>query len=290
MITGIRIQAFGSPELLRLGLTRKVPLAGQRDNPHGQLWKKLTLQVGGKSFDAYDAFEFRDETDTSNALQWQNPGLSWTGGQKVQARLFYNDQPSVPRNVRGFIGDNRITLNWDAPSSWGSGTAGGFQIEWKPADRTAWSRTYRAGSVYDPDASVSSFVFSGRQQHETLDPRTVNNNNVDKFNFRIRAVSANPKGASDWVEVPQHRSATVTLSASPTTVWEGKASRVTATLSNPLPNDVWLGVTVTPCPSGSWCHRFNSYPIYIPAGRTVWQPQGPGRPECAADTTHPERL
>ena len=74
--------------------------------------------------------------------------------------------------------------------------------------------------------------------------------------------------------------ATVTLSASPAQVWEGQVSRVTATLSHALPNDVWLGVTVTPCPSGSWCHRFNSYPIHIPAGRTVGSLRGPVDPSA----------
>ena len=45
--------------------------------------------------------------------------------------------------------------------------------------------------------------------------------------------------------------ATVTLSASPTTVWEGQASRVTATLSHALPHGVLIPVTVTPCPRGA---------------------------------------
>ena len=78
----------------------------------------------------------------------------------------------------------------------------------------------------------------------------------------------------------QSTPATVTLSASPAQVWEGQVSRVTATLSHALPNDVWLGVTVTPCPSGSWCHRFNSYPIYIPAGFTSGHLKGPVDPSA----------
>ena len=82
--------------------------------------------------------------------------------------------------------------------------------------------------------------------------------------------------------------ATVTLSASPAQVWEGQVSRVTATLSHALPNDVWLGVTVTPCPSGSWCHRFNSYPIYIAAGRTVGHLKGPVDPSAPALTHRTE--
>ena len=63
--------------------------------------------------------------------------------------------------------------------------------------------------------------------------------------------------------------ATVTLSASPAQVWEGQASRVTATLSHALPHGVLIPVTVTPCPEGSWCKRFNNYGILITAGDTV---------------------
>ena len=70
--------------------------------------------------------------------------------------------------------------------------------------------------------------------------------------------------------------ATVTLSASPAQVWEGQASRVTATLSHALPHGVLIPVTVTPCPEGSWCKRWNNYGIHIGAGNRGWQPQGPG--------------
>ena len=73
----------------------------------------------------------------------------------------------------------------------------------------------------------------------------------------------------------------MSLSASPTTVWEGQASRVTATLSNPLPYGVLIPVTVTPCPTGSWCKRWNNYGIHIPAGRTVGNLTGPVNPSAA---------
>ena len=75
--------------------------------------------------------------------------------------------------------------------------------------------------------------------------------------------------------------ATVTLSASPTQVWEGQASRVTATLSHALPHGVLIPVTVTPCPEGSWCKRFNNYGILITAGDTVGHLRGPVDPSAA---------
>ena len=75
--------------------------------------------------------------------------------------------------------------------------------------------------------------------------------------------------------------ATVTLSASPTQVWEGQASRVTATLSHALPHGVLIPVTVTPCPAKSWCKRWNNYGIHHsrPAD-TVGQLRGPVNPSC----------
>ena len=77
---------------------------------------------------------------------------------------------------------------------------------------------------------------------------------------------------------------TVSLSASPTEVWEGKSSRVTATLSHALPRGVLIPITVKPCPTGSWCERWNDYPIHIPAGSTVAALRGPVDPNAAVLT------
>ena len=84
-------------------------------------------------------------------------------------------------------------------------------------------------------------------------------------------------GDSDIVEgtytvtVTRGQGATVTLSASPTTVWEGQSSRVTATLSRALEHSVNVPVFASPCPAGSWCEDFRSsknQTIFIPPGST----------------------
>ncbi|MCY4607211.1 MAG: hypothetical protein OXD40_01250, partial [bacterium] len=62
--------------------------------------------------------------------------------------------------------------------------------------------------------------------------------------------------------------ATVSLSTSPSQVWEGGKVRVDATLSRALPHAVDIPITVKPCPSGSWCARFANPSIRIPAGFT----------------------
>ena len=201
LITEIVVRNWKSPPDLKLKLTRKFPDDFTLDNPHGRIWKRLTLQVGGKSFDAYDAPNLNDIGAFQSALEWDNAGLSWTSGQQVQARLFYNDQPSVPRNVRAIAGDNRITLNWDAPSSWGDGTAGGFQIEWKPTDLPPdnWTPVNGGAREYEVGASVSSFVLSGTQRLEGRSNRVIDTRN--SYDLRVRAFSANPKATGDWVEV-----------------------------------------------------------------------------------------
>lgn len=65
---------------------------------------------------------------------------------------------------------------------------------------------------------------------------------------------------------------TVTLSAYPAHVWEGQSSRIAATLSHTLLQDLHIPVHVSPCPSGSWCHYLHSSKnraIQVRAGDTT---------------------
>ena len=267
LITEIVVRNWQSPPDLKLKLFRKFPQAGQLDNPHGRIWKRLTLQVGGKSFDAPDAPNLNDIGAAQSALEWDNAGLSWTSGQQVQARLFYNDQPSVPRNVRAIAIDNQVTLNWDAPSSWGDGTAGGFQIEWKPTDLPPdnWTPVNGGAREYEVGASVSSFVLSGTQRLEGRSNRVIDTRN--SYDLRVRAFSANPKATGDWVEVTAERVARVTLSASPNPVQEGSPVTVTATLSAPLSVDVSIPLNTAMMPQNA--ATAGAYDIAIPAGQTT---------------------
>ena len=68
------------------------------------------------------------------------------------------------------------------------------------------------------------------------------------------------------IEIP---APTVTLSVSPREIWEGGSARVTAALSHPMPHDVRVPVTVTPCETGSWCAYMKNSTIRIPAGSTT---------------------
>ena len=214
VITIIAVQDWAMPPQLRLAFTRKVPQAGQRDELPGPIWRKLTLQVDGKSFDVPDSIDSSDKKRFQGHVTWINPGFSWTSGQQVQARLFYNDQPSVPRNVRASVGDNQVTLNWDAPSSWGDGTPGGFQIEWKPTNLSSdnWTPVNGADFEYQTEPNVFSFVLSGEQKLEGRDNRFIGTHSSHPFqerevDLRVRAISANPKVTGDWVEVTAYAAA-----------------------------------------------------------------------------------
>ena len=188
-------------------------LEHSQDKLSGQILKRLNLELDGKSFAVVDSGEaatpFRVRNSYFN-LAWENPGISWTNGQQVQARLFYNDLPSVPRNLRAIHGDNQVILNWDAPSSWGSGTAGGFHIDWSPTNENPrkWTPVNRAGRYYEVGASVSSFVLSGIQKLFGRSDRFIGYHPTHPYPtraqtlaLRIRAVTANPKVPGDWVEV-----------------------------------------------------------------------------------------
>ena len=107
--------------------------------------------------------------------------------------------PSAPRNFRATAGDDQVTLNWDAPSSWGSWRANAFEIEWRSDTNgiLAWRGVQQGEFQFQPRASESSFVFSGHQ----FEHRVTNRSSYD---FRIRA-RARQTGIgdllSDWVEV-----------------------------------------------------------------------------------------
>ena len=213
VITDIAIRNWNTPPDLRLGFTRKNPEAGQHDAVPGKSWARLTLQLDGESFHGPDTFDFNDAHNHILVRSWKDAkGISWTAGQKVQVSVIYNDLPSVPRNVGVTRGDDQVTLNWDAPSSWGSGTAGRYEIQWRlrnnfasSADRQ-YNNVFRDSvvSAYFPEAPASSFVFSGKQQSASGFTLVTSRNPYD---FRIRAVSADPRTSGEWVEVISEASA-----------------------------------------------------------------------------------
>ena len=91
--------------------------------------------------------------------------------------------PSVPQNVTATVGDGQITLNWEAPSSWGQSgwTPRGYSIDWRFSGGT-WGLV--SGGTPSASPSDTSFVFTG-----THGTHTVSNGN--SFDLRIQAYIRN---------------------------------------------------------------------------------------------------
>ena len=131
----------------------------------------------------------------------------------VQAQ---SDPPDTPQNVKVTVGNAKLTLTWQAPSSWGSGSARGYQVDWysgpaAPAHTSAeWQRI-----VYDrqfeASATETSFTFSGNVYSRVHNGRNwirghhaVANGN--QYHLRLRAGSTKPGDPTDilvgnWVTV-----------------------------------------------------------------------------------------
>ena len=93
--------------------------------------------------------------------------------------------PSVPQNVRATPGNNSITLNWETPSSWGTWSAVGFEVQ----------HNVDAAFHYLPTRIFNS-VGSSSRTSLTM-PRSVYRNhnaplNGQSYSLRIRAVSKDP--------------------------------------------------------------------------------------------------
>ena len=110
--------------------------------------------------------------------------------------------PSVPRNVQVTEGDRKLTLTWQAPASWGTGTGErGYEIKWRPSSSTLdidWRHVSVSGTVtVDFAADVTSYVFKGRQ---TARRNQVTVTNGTSYALQIRAFDRGAV-ASDWVTV-----------------------------------------------------------------------------------------
>ena len=113
--------------------------------------------------------------------------------------------PSVPRNFAVTAGDAQLTLTWEAPSSWGSWDAAGFEIQWKvfsvPSQK--WSSVLVGGAIPSFTPTTTSAVFTLQQTDSDRTEYVVRNGQI--YDLRIRAVS-NQSGTSnyrdsDWVVV-----------------------------------------------------------------------------------------
>ena len=104
--------------------------------------------------------------------------------------------PGIPRNVSVTAGDAALTLTWQAPSTWGSTSARGYEIDWyagataPDSESSDWKQANETTSPIS--ASATSYRFTGAYGSHTVA-------NGTKYWLRIRATSAHPTDSSDYL-------------------------------------------------------------------------------------------
>ncbi|MCY4379155.1 MAG: hypothetical protein OXC39_04950 [Candidatus Dadabacteria bacterium] len=107
--------------------------------------------------------------------------------------------PTKPRNVQVTAGNAKLTLNWQAPSSWGTGVMPrGYEIDWfagasaPETDSNEW-----VAIMPNLAASATSHTLTGTYALRNSGSHTVANG--AKYWFRIRAFTTYPNNPSDIV-------------------------------------------------------------------------------------------
>ena len=240
------------------------------DVTSGSASTAIALAVGANAIDVEVTAE-----DTSTTQTYTVTVTRQAAGQQTQA---------VPQSVQVVPGNNKLTLTWQAPSSWAGTQFRDFDVQWKlsSAAATAWSAMLdSSSSTASFTATVTSFEFVGYQEDANGSPHTVTNGTA--YDLRVRANSlAGSFQRSSWVtvsnKVPRAPPPSVSLSA-PSTVAEGNSVSVTATLSRALSSAVTIPVTLTDNSAESTDHGTLSS-ITITAGQTT----GTGTITTAQDT------
>ena len=95
--------------------------------------------------------------------------------------------PSVPQNVTATVGDKKITLNWEAPSSWGQSgwTPRGYSIDWRFTGGLNAGWAVVSGGPPSAAPTATSYVFEGQQSG----PHVVSN--TRSYELRIQAYIRN---------------------------------------------------------------------------------------------------
>ena len=116
--------------------------------------------------------------------------------------------PGKPQNVTVTPGDGKLTLTWDAPSSWGTWPAAGYYIEWKLSSQSGWGFVAGTGANHGTlSSSATRFEFTGRQ----LDAPNVAWTVTNGVAYDLRIVAYSKEAGTDnsrdsgWVTVSDNR-------------------------------------------------------------------------------------
>ena len=167
------------------------------DRPETTLGDPSTGWVtgGGVSSPSLSASITGLTNDTSYDVQVQaddgqtGAGSGWGAWSATKSETPTRPVSDLPRNVRATAGDAKLTLTWQAPSSWGTRTGRDYRIEWKLSSGGAsdWSAATGGGTL---QPSVTSYEFSGTQTDANGSSHTVANGT--SYDLRIRASSLKP--------------------------------------------------------------------------------------------------
>ena len=253
---------------LVLSTTPNLPLNGAGLTMHVQKYAgELDLPLADASFDTSDHWFFVNALYVGSSGQLSDVPLIRTErtrearvqappdvGTKVMVRLSINlTVPTAPRDLNATaVGDNRIDLTWDAPSSNGGSAITGYKIEVSNNGRTNW--TTRVANTGSSNRTHSHTGLSAG----------------DIRHYRVSAINASGTGPHSNVDSATTGLPTVSISNATTT--EGGDIVFVITISPTIDGflSVSYGTGTDSLPSGSMgARKDDDYVPHHPAGANV---------------------
>jgi hypothetical protein len=117
-------------------------------------------------------------------------GFGWSPTRT--ATVVPKGAPSLPRNLLATVGDQRVTLDWTAPTNLGGGTLLGYKVEY--ATTAAYSSPTVASSLADP--ASTRFVVNGLTNGQLYWFRVTAVTDVDAGGYAM--TSATPIGGASF--------------------------------------------------------------------------------------------
>ena len=253
---------------LVLSTTPNLPLNGAGLTMHVQKYAgELDLPLADASFDTSDHWFFVNALYVGSSGQLSDVPLIRTErtrearvqappdvGTKVMVRLSVNNTaPTAPRHLNATaVGDNRIDLTWDAPSSNGGSAITGYKIEVSNNGRTNW--TTRVANTGSSNRTHSHTGLSAG----------------DIRHYRVSAINASGTGPHSNVDSATTGLPTVSISNATTT--EGGDIVFVITISPTIDGflSVSYGTGTDSLPSGSMgARKDDDYVPHHPAGANV---------------------
>ena len=253
---------------LVLSTTPNLPLNGAGLTMHVQKYAgELDLPLADASFDTSDHWFFVNALYVGSSGQLSDVPLIRTErtrearvqappdvGTKVMVRLSINlTVPTAPRDLNATaVGDNRINLTWDAPSSNGGSAITGYKIEVSNNGRTNW--TTRVANTGSSNRTHSHTGLSAG----------------DIRHYRVSAINASGTGPHSNVDSATTGLPTVSIANATTT--EGGDIVFVITISPTIDGflSVGYGTGIESLPAGSMgARKDDDYVPHHPAGADV---------------------